>query len=486
MDHQTGWIAWAVYAADLFIRVAFSIRVIMRRAPIGYSLAWLTIILVFPFVGALVYLTFGELKLGRKRTERARAIHPAYRAWIAEQHRAYRIDPGAIEAGFAPLARLIEATLGLPAVPGNRLELLEDAEAIFRALIADIDAAQRTCHLEFYIWEPGGRADGVADALIRAAGRGVRCRVLLDAVGSHRFFRGELARRLGDAGVRVIASLPVSPLRMLFVRFDLRLHRKIAVIDGEVAYAGSFNLVDPLLFKRNAGVGPWVDAMVRLRGPAVEGLAITFLEDWELDAGEGPGRLRESSDVHRLADAGPSTVQVVPSGPTVQGQQITAIVLTAIYEARRELVLTTPYFVPDLPLFTALTSAAARGVDVTLIVPARVDSKLAGLAGRSQQGDLVAAGVRVLLFEGGLLHTKSATVDGRLALFGSLNFDPRSLHLNYEITLAVYDAGFAAELRALQQSYMDRSSPLDMAAWHARPPLTRFVEDAARLISPLL
>ncbi len=486
MDHQAGWIAWAVYAADLFIRAGFSIRVIMRRAPVGFSLAWLTIILVFPFVGALIYLTFGELRLGRKRTARANAIHPAYRAWIKEQHEAYRVDPASIGDEFAPLARMIEATVGPPAVPGNAIDLMGDAESIFRALIADIDASRRTCHLEFYIWEPGGRADGVAEALLRASARGVTCRVLLDAVGSHRFFRSDLAARLRDGDVRVVASLPVSMARMLFVRFDLRLHRKIAVIDGEVAYTGSFNLVDPLLFKRDAGVGQWVDAMVRVRGPVVEGLAITFLEDWELDAGEGPGALREASDVRRLAESGSSTAQVVPSGPTVEGRQITAILLTAIYEAERELVLTAPYFVPEPPLIMALTSAASRGVDVTVIVPARVDSKLVRLASRSQQGDLVEAGVRVLLFRDGLLHTKSATVDGRLSLFGSLNLDPRSLHLNYEITLAVYDSAFTADLRALQQSYIDCSAPVDMAAWGSRRPVTRFVEDAARLISPLL
>lgn len=486
MDYHTGWIAWAVYAADLMIRAGFSIRVIMRRAPVGYSLAWLTIILVFPFIGAVIYLMFGELRLGRRRTDRANALHPAYRAWIDEQHRAYRDGSGGICDEFAPLSRLIEASLGIPAVPGNRVELMHDAESIFRAMIADIDASKRTCHLEFYIWEPGGRADGVAEALVRASKRGVTCRVLLDAVGSHHFFKSGLAGRLREGGVKVVASLPVSPLRMFFVRFDLRLHRKIAVIDGEIAYTGSFNLVDPLLFKRDAGVGPWVDAMARVRGPAVEGLAITFLEDWELDAAEGEGVPRGGGDVHRLDEAGPSTAQVVPSGPTVEGQQITAILLTAIYEARRELVLTSPYFVPDPSLTIALTSAAARGVDVTVIVPARVDSRLVRLASRSQQGDLVEAGVRVLLFRDGLLHTKSATVDGTLSLFGSLNLDPRSLHLNYEITLAVFDEGFTADLRALQQSYIDRASPVDMAAWKSRRPLTRLVEDSARLISPLL
>jgi cardiolipin synthase len=158
----------------------------------------------------------------------------------------------------------------------------------------------------------------------------------------------------------------------------------------------------------------------------------------------------------------------------------------AIYAARRELVLTTPYFVPDESLLTAMTSAARRGVEVTLVVPDKVDSLLVRLASRAQQGDLAVAGVRIAMFHGGLLHTKSITVDGEFSLFGSLNLDPRSLFLNFEITLAVYDHGFAAELRSLQQSYIDRSEPMDLAAWQARPGVVQFTENAARLVGPLL
>jgi cardiolipin synthase len=273
---------------------------------------------------------------------------------------------------------------------------------------------------------------------------------------------------------------------MLFVRFDLRLHRKIVVIDGEIAYAGSFNMADPVLFKRDADVGQWVDAMARVRGPAVEGLAVTFLEDWELDTGEGVDALRETSDVRRLPEVGHSVVQVIPSGPTVESDAIKAIFLMGMYTARRELVLTTPYFVPDESILTALMSAAYRGVQVTLVVPARVDSRLVRLASQSHQGQLLEAGVRVMLFQGGLLHTKSVTIDGQLSLFGSLNLDPRSLYLNYEITLAVYDAAFTNSLRELQQTYIDKSKPMDLVDWQSRSKPRQLAENVARLLSPLL
>lgn len=486
MGEEGGWIASILYAADLFIRIGLSVRVIMRRRPVGVSLAWLAVIQAFPFGGAAIYLMFGELRLGRRRAIWAAKIHPMYQGWIDELQQAYRVNPDDLGTESAPMSRLIQSAVGLPPVPGNTITLLEDADAMFMALVADIDAAQRTCHLEFYIWEVGGKADEVVDALIRASKRGVTCRVLVDAVGGRTFLKSDRVGKLREAGVRVVPALPVALYRLLFVRFDLRLHRKIVVIDGKVAYTGSFNLIDPGLFKKDAGVGQWVDAMVRVTGPAVEGLAVTFLEDWELDSEEGIETLRTTGDVHRVEECGDALVQVVPSGPTVEGEEMTAILLTAIYEARRELILTTPYFVPDEPLLMALASAAARGVDVTLVVPARVDSKLVSLAGRTHQGDLVEAGVRVMLYRDGLLHTKSVTVDGRMSLFGSLNLDPRSLHLNYEITLAVYNPRFTADLRALQQSYINGSSPMDLEAWRARTPLVRFTENVARLVSPLI
>jgi cardiolipin synthase len=163
-----------------------------------------------------------------------------------------------------------------------------------------------------------------------------------------------------------------------------------------------------------------------------------------------------------------------------------SILLQVIYESRSELILTTPYFVPDEALVTALASAALRGVDVHLVVPAKNDSKLVDLASRAFEGDLAESGVKIHLFEGGLLHTKSITADGRLSLFGSLNLDPRSLDLNFEITLAVYDPDFTARLGALQQTYIQDSRPFDLAAWRARPFTTKFAGNTARLAGPLL
>jgi len=485
MQHIT-WLAVALFLADWCIRLGLSLRVVMVRRPIGTSLAWLTVILVFPFGGALIYLLIGETRLGSRRAERARNIHAPYQRWLDDLQGRRQVDWSALGAECEPLARLTEAAVGIPALPGNELTLLDDDGAVFDALVADIDAAQRTCHLEFYIWHVGGRADDVAAALLRAAARGVVCRVLVDAVGSKQFLRSALAESLRGGGVALRAALPVSLLRMLFVRFDLRMHRKIVVLDGETAYTGSLNLVDPRFFKQDAGVGEWIDAMVRLRGPAVEALGITFLEDWELETGEGLEKLRATGDVHRLDPCGPATVQAAPSGPAVRGDAIEQVLLMAVYAARNEIVLTTPYFVPDEPLLIALIAAARRGVVVTLLAPERVDSKLVRYASQAYYEDLLAGGVRLALFRGGLLHTKSVAVDGEFALFGSLNLDPRSLRLNFEITLAIYDRDFTCRLRKLQEAYLAKCEFLTAERWRGRGRGTRLKENVLRLLGPLL
>jgi cardiolipin synthase len=246
------------------------------------------------------------------------------------------------------------------------------------------------------------------------------------------------------------------------------------------------NVADPRLFKRNWGVGPFVDAMVRLHGPVVEALAVTFLEDWELETGDTLDQLRVTGDAHAIEAAGTAVAHVIPSGPMYRPLSIQEILLWVIYGARDELILTTPYYVPDEALHAALIAAARRGVNVTLLVPLTEDSRLVGYASQAYRGDLVAAGVHVLEHRQGLLHTKSVTVDGEVSLFGSLNLDPRSMFLNFEITLAVYDTEFTARLRALQLGYVSECRPLDLAAWRSRPWPLQVAQNTARLLGPLL
>ncbi len=474
--------------AHAFVVTALFVRIIMRRPATGIALAWLLLIAVIPFGGAIVYLLIGERRIGSARARGIESLRSGYRQIIDAAIRGglLDVDWSRHTLGARSLNQLGRSMIGCPTVRGSRLQLFTDTQEILSAIARDIDAAQTSVLIEFYIWNAGGRADDVLEAVIRAARRGVSCRVLVDALGARPWWKGNQPELLRAAGVDVRPALPVGLFRTFFGRTDLRLHRKIVVIDGTAAWTGSMNLVDPRYFKQDSGVGEWVDAMVRVQGAAVVPLAATMIGDWILESGETMADVISSAGLHLVEPNGPADIQVAPSGPGLTQDGLLQMILTLIGGAREELVLTTPYLVPDESLLRALRGAAGRGVCVKLIVPEKVDSFLTRHASRSYYDDLLEAGVEIHQFRGGLLHTKSIMVDGEVSMFGTVNLDMRSLWLNYEVAMFVYDLEFAAELLRLQQSYLDDSVRLETETWNRRSFGNRFLENTLRLMSPLL
>jgi cardiolipin synthase A/B len=305
-------------------------------------------------------------------------------------------------------------------------------------------------------------------------------------VGSKRFPRSDLCARMQRAGVRVVEALPVNPVRMLLSRVDLRNHRKVVVIDGCVAYCGSQNMTDETFRdRRRRRLGPWIDSTVRLTGPAVQALQTVFLRDWAVDSGE---RMDDLTDLFPRASevvSGESVVHVLSTGPGPQPDAIHSAMLAMLFGARHEIIMTTPYFVPDEATKAALINAAWRGVEVTLILPRRLDSRLVATASRAHYEDLLLAGVRIVEHPGGL-HAKAATIDRGLAMIGSANFDRRSFWLNFETTLFIYDPAFARELRFMQRHYEAEGREVPLSQWRKRSGWRRLRENSAQLISPLL
>lgn len=483
------WFAALVFVLDWVLRLGTAARVVMRRLSVGVAMSWLLVVMFAPFVGVGIYWVFGEIRVGRRRAIRALRVRGSYEQYEGKLRG--RSEAAAVreclEARFVPIATQAEKAVGVPALPGNALSLIPETTDALREIAEAINGAQSRVDMVYYIFMDGGDADLVIDALCAAQRRGVTCRVLVDALGSRSFLkRSAGARRLRDAGVALRAALPAGLLRMLIRRIDLRNHRKLTVVDGEVAFTGSMNLLGPKRLRASVSVGPWVDAAVRVAGPAVGPLYAAFLEDWEAETGETTDDLDAVTAALEPQRPGGAWVQVVPSGPHVRGQSIRELVLSAVYAARESLVVTTPYFVPDDALLVAMTGAAARGVEVTLVIPEACDSMLAAFAGNASLTDLMEAGVAVQRFRGGLLHTKSITVDGAAAMVGTVNFDMRSFYLNFELSLLVYDGVFAEAVGVLQQGYVARSVPVDLEAWRARPAGVRFLENVAKLLGPLL
>ncbi len=250
-----------------------TIRVVLKRRAVSVSLAWLMIIYILPVLGVACYFLFGELNLGRKRAERAKEMFTPFEKWFSQLNDCNAHNPETMGRHIYRIDELCNNRLGLPALSGNTLSLQQSPNEILHSIIEDIENAQSSIRMVFYIWHPGGLADSVASALIRAAKRGVDVKLLLDSAGSPRFFRSPWYRMMQDAGIEVIQALEVKMWRIFLRRLDLRQHRKIIVIDDEIAYTGSMNLVDPAYFKQNSGVGHWVDIMVRITGPTVNVLS---------------------------------------------------------------------------------------------------------------------------------------------------------------------------------------------------------------------
>ncbi len=483
------WISLAILAADVAFRLLIAFRVVLRRCPVSVSLSWLLVLFFVPFFSGALYLLIGEPRLGNRRA----AMYERATRRIEEQAVLHWTRVGVTWAqedyGYASLVRLATASSGIPALRDNEIELLGTGSPVLLRLIADIDDAKSHVHLLYYIWQSGGTAEGVAQALIRAAQRGIECRVLVDAVGSRGFLNSKTRVAMEKAGVKVVPALPVNPFRMLLARADLRNHRKLAVIDAAIAYCGSQNLTDETFkFRRRKKTGPWIDATVRLRGPAVHALQTVFVRDWLMERERDLRPIEKyfpAVEVMAAKEHG-SPVHVVPSGPGSQAETIHQAMLGMLLVAKEEIILTTPYFVPGEATKAALINAALRGVDVTLILPDVLDGHLVAAASRAHYEDLLVAGVQIVHHEEGLLHAKTATIDRSVAMLGSANFDVRSFWLNFEATLFVYDKAFASKLRLMQRHYASEGTSVTLNAWRRRPLYVRLRDNLAQLLSPLL
>ena len=469
----------------LLAHLAVIARVILRphREPAS-RIAWLVMIIVLPVAGMIAYLLLGETSIGRRRARRLQEVL----AVMPPVGEAPGWDPAALQTRvpecYAHLFLVGRSVNGFDPVGGNRGRLLADSNASIESLVADIDAAKDHVHLLFYIWLPDNNGLKVVEALQRAAARKVTCRVMADGLGSRIMIDSDHWPAMRAAGVNVASALPIGHLllRPLHGRIDLRNHRKIVVIDDWITYCGSQNCADPE-FRIKAKYAPWVDALIRFEGPIARQNQYLFASDWMAQGDE---------DIRELlrrplppVEAG-LTAQVIGTGSTVRNSAMPEVFETLMYAARGELCITTPYYVPDEAMQTALCASAYRGIATTLVLPARNDSLFVQAASRSYYADLLAAGVRIFEYEGGLLHTKSLTLDGAITLIGSANMDRRSFDLNYENNILFYDPALTAEMRRRQEEYLAQSHEVT-AEMVARWPITRRLwNNTAAMLGPVL
>ena len=458
------WVVTAVGAAGHAL--------VNKRDPKA-ALGWIVVSLTIPLAGPLLYFFFG---VNRIRT-RARALPGLRGARIRQPSSiASRVPP---PHEFSELAGISDAVSDFALTAGNRIEVLHNGEQAYPAMLREIDAAENHVFLSTYIFETNQTGRAFVDALARAAGRGVETRVIIDGVG-RLYSRPRADGLLAKKGVNVARFLPPRAIPPS-LHVNLRNHRKILVTDGRVAFTGGMNIGDRHLADRAANPDRVVDAHFRIVGPVVEQLQQEFLDNWLFVTGREPGRFPVD-----CREAGSAKCRTIVEGPDEDLDKLLAILIGAVSAARRQVAIMTPYFIPPRELVGALQAAALRGVDVTVILPAKNNLPFVQWASTNMLWEILQRGVRVFFQPPPFVHTKLFLVDGQYVQVGSANMDPRSLRLNFEMVVEVYDRKFATTINHHFDAVRERSREVTLEEVDSRSLPVRIRDGLAWLLTPYL
>ncbi len=475
---------------------AISVLIASERRQPAATMAWLLALVFVPVFGLCAWLLIGQTRYRRtvKRSARASARMDLVRERFRVEARLSSqgteaggpgARPSSLDARTEGILRLGARLASTPSSRGNRVRILVDGAATYRAMLQAIERAEHHVHVQFYIVQPDETGQRLRDRLVERAKAGLEVRVLCDAVGSADLPRS-FWRPLVEAGGQAAYFRPV--LKALARirrrdRIDFRNHRKIVVVDGRIGFTGGINIGREYL-GLDPEIGHWRDTHIELEGPSVMSLQSAFAEDWWTATEELLDDERYFPDIEGAP--GEAVVQVVDSGPDSRWSPIETMCDYAITAAEQRLWITNPYFVPSAAIEKALCGAALRGVDVRLLIPSRSDSLIVQLAGESYVPLLLDAGVRVFRYERGFVHAKTMVVDDWLGTVGSANMDMRSFQLNFELNPFVLDEGFARELGTVFEEDLRGARELGGGDMERRGVARRFAIGVARLLSPLL
>lgn len=447
-----------------------------KREPVA-TVAWVMAITTMPYLGAFLFVTLGinrvKLRVIRRReaTENISRLLPSLAG--------HRVAEDGLNRLQRDLLKVAERVCGSRATVDNQVQLLIDARRTFDEIESAISAARSSIHLEYYIWQPDRLGTEIRDKLIRKAREGVKVRFLYDAVGSGRLTH-KFLKPMRDAGIQVATFVPGQSLRERW-SINLRSHRKIVIVDGMIGFTGGMNVGDEYL-GQDPFFGQWRDTHLRLQGPTVLQLQEVFATDWHYATGDELGNVEFPHPV----EMGNDCAQVIAGGPDTEEGEFHALLFAAINRAEREVTLATSYFVPTPPLVTALEAAGLRGVRTRVMLSGPKTYWATRHAARGFYDTLLAAGVEIYEYQAGQFHPKVLTIDGCWSLVGTANFDVRSLFLNFEVGLVLYDISLSEQL----QHHFDQDIPnarrIDPVLWAQRSTWERLKESFCLMFSPVL
>lgn len=481
---------WGVIVAniailDIGLKIIALIIIPNNRKP-SSATAWLLAIFFIPIIGVVLFVLLGSSKLANPRKAKQDKITNLVKKQSAHMKLLSKAD---IPDWFRSISELNTNLGALPMTGAKSFKLIDEYDKSLSAMVADIKKAKKNISFEFYIASYDQTTAELFGELAMAEKRGVKVRVLYDHLASL-MLPGykDMKIFLNQNNIEHYPMLPVRLFRSrYFQRPDLRNHRKLLVIDGEVGYTGSQNLIDRTYNKsKNIKRGlMWQELMVKLSGPIINNLEVVFANDWYAETDQQLFKNIDFKEKYRANKTDP-ICQIVPSGPGYSTENNLKLFNSLMYNAKDTIIITSPYFVPDESMLKAICTAAQRGLKVVLFVSEIGDQFFVYHAQRSYYQTLMKAGVRIYMFKSPyVLHAKHLTIDNEVAVIGSSNMDIRSLELNQEISLLVYGKRFVSGMRKVEKMYFKNSKELKLATWNKRPYHQKVVDNLARLTSGL-
>jgi cardiolipin synthase len=470
------------------ISILFSIMIISQNRSPSKTLAYLLLFFALPIAGIVIYYLFGENYRKKKLYKRKFAKDQV--AFERYAHRLAILSEELIQAhleglkGNKRLVRLILKDTKLPLSINNKVELLLNGEEKFDQLFKAIACARHHIHMEYYIIENGLISNQLRDLLLKKSKEGVEVKIIYDDFGTD--LTNKYLRKLRTNG---IAILPFYKILFPIVsnRHNYRDHRKMVIIDGKTAFTGGINISDRYsnkLIARNKLY--WRDTHLKIEGEVVKQLQYLFFLNWSFCSDtEIPITQDYFPDIPVIEDGG-QMVQLIESGPDSERASIMMSYFAAITHAREYVYITTPYFIPNESLITALKTAALGKVEVRLLVPGVSDSRLVNAAAQSYYTELLEAGVKIYLYQKGFVHAKTMISDNNLSMVGSANMDIRSFDLNFELNAAIYDRKLHEQLKASFFQDLANSTEIHLAEWEQRSRFKKLGESTCRLVSSIL
>ncbi|MDD2401230.1 MAG: cardiolipin synthase [Clostridia bacterium] len=471
-----------IYFIFVSLLIFTDIIIILERRDPAKTLAWLLILIFLPVLGFILYLIFGrqikKRKVSSKKKFLNNSMYPLDNSFLQ-----YRKNPLTnIANSKKRLIQLILNNANFPPTIYNEISILNNGEEIFPAFIEALKAATKYIYLETYILRDDVIGNTITKILCLKAQEGIKVHLIYDGLGSLELKKSFL-KKLKLAGIKVEPFFPVR-LSFLHRKINYRNHRKILVVDGTIGFVGGANIGDEYL-GINPKFGFWRETHLLLKGNAVYFLQRIFLQDWYFTTKkclqcELPTPFSEINSHNN------EIVQITASGPDTYWESIMQVYYYAIATAEKSIYITSPYFIPNESILTALKTAALSGVDVKLLLPAKPDHKIVFWASMSYLEELLEAGVNIFLYNKGFLHSKVLTIDGVVSSIGSANMDQRSFNLNFEVNALIYDKATAKKLEENFLNDLKTANMIELEKFSARPLNKRFIESIAKLLSPIL